>query len=80
MKPLHALYPIATPVAQLHPDTLRECALVAKRAKGFLTGAEAFELCEITSRQNARAYASDLAHDLATEARIYPQNPNPHDD
>lgn len=72
---------ITTPVRRLHPDTLREIALVTKQAQlGFLTGAEAFELCEITRRQNARAELSDLADDIRCESCAFPVNPNPHDD
>lgn len=81
MKKLPDLRPIGLPVEALHPDTVRECSLVTLRTtRGYLTGAEALELCEITERQRARAYAADLAHDRATEARSFPQNPNIHDD
>lgn len=68
-------------VASFHPDTVREAQLVTQRVtRGFLSGAEAFELCEITSRQNARARAADLAHDQATESHAFPSNLNLHDD
>lgn len=81
MKKLPVPTAIAPTVASLHPDTKRECELVRLRvSRGWLTGSEAFELCEITTRQTARAYAADMAHDKATEAHAFPVNPNIHDD
>lgn len=78
---LPVLHPITTPVAELHPDTRKLTALTQKRLSGRgLTGAEANDYTQLVERQEARARAADLAQDQATESRIYPQNPNIHDD
>ena len=75
-----SLQPITDQVRTLHPDTRRECALVVLRQKRPLSAAEQREYDQIIERQEARAYAADLAHDLATEAHAFTTRPNRHDD
>lgn len=78
---MKTLQPITTPVAELHPDTRRSCALVTIRAmRGYLTGAEAHELQQLHRRMDERARVADLAHDKATESHAFACTANPHCD